>query len=108
MRLARGLARALRHLWIVWRAGQLRFRLETFGVYYPAPPYVSPVWRVSPRNLLLLLQHSPAYLRWVVEMDDMRRRPANDGARLGHVNPLWLEANDEYLAGEQEIIEGTL
>jgi len=55
------------------RGGQLRFRLETFGLYFPAPPYRRPLWRVSPRVALLFLRQLPAYGRWVTELRDLER-----------------------------------
>lgn len=62
-----------RHLFLLWRWGQLRFRLETFGMYYPTLPYTSPAWRMTPRVALLLLRRAPAYVRWLLEMEDVRR-----------------------------------
>lgn len=62
----------IRHLYRVIRNGQLRFRLETFGVYYPELPYRAPWWRVSPRGVWLLLRQAPAYAKWVVEMERLR------------------------------------
>jgi hypothetical protein len=61
------------HLYRVWRSGQLRFRLETFGLYYPALPYRSPAWRFPVANALLLLRQAHAYAAWVVEMERIRR-----------------------------------
>lgn len=61
----------LRHFYRVWRGGQIRFRLETFGVYYPAFPYSSPWWKVSPRVVVLLIRRLPPYVRWVREMEDV-------------------------------------
>ena len=55
------------------RNGQLRFRLETFGLYYPSLPYLRPIWRVSPRVALLFLRQLPAYSRWLAEMRDLER-----------------------------------
>lgn len=63
-----------RHTCTLWRTGQLRFRLETFGLYYPAPPYTAPWWKARPRNALLLLRQMPAYARWLVEMEDLSSR----------------------------------
>lgn len=72
------------HLLRVWRAGQLRFRLETFGLYYPALPYSSPWWRVRFRNLVLLLRHARSYARWVHEMEALKRAgPAGWWAQHG-------------------------
>jgi hypothetical protein len=61
-----------RHTARLCRAGQLRFRLETFGAYYPSPPYSRPWWRVSARTVALLLRRLPAYAAWVVEMEELR------------------------------------
>jgi hypothetical protein len=63
----------LRHLLRLWRAGQLRFRMETFGLYYPQRQYEAPFWRVSPRGLTLLLRRIGAYARWVEEMERIER-----------------------------------
>jgi hypothetical protein len=65
-----------RHTALLWRTGLLRFRLETFGMYYPAPPYEAPTWRMSPRQCLLLLQRARVYAKWLVEMEDLRRSGA--------------------------------
>ena len=56
----------------LWRTGQLRFRLETFGLYFPSPPYASPWWRLSPRTVLPFLRQLPAYAAWLAEMEDLR------------------------------------
>jgi hypothetical protein len=61
------------HLYRVWRGGQLRFRLETFGLYYPALPYQSPWWRISPGTAWLLVRRLAAYVRWVEEMETVQR-----------------------------------
>ena len=61
------------HLYRVWRAGQLRVRLEAFGLYYPQLPYQAPWWRVSPRSAILLARQLGSYARWVVEMERLRR-----------------------------------
>lgn len=63
----------IRHAWVVWRAGQLRFRLETFGLYWPSMPYAAPWWRVSPRSLGLFLRQSRSYCRWIIDMEELRR-----------------------------------
>jgi hypothetical protein len=62
-----------RHFYLVWRTGQLRFRLETFGLYYPALPYRSPAWRFPLANCALLLRQARKYLVWVLEMEAIRR-----------------------------------
>ena len=66
-----------RHALLLWRTGLLRFRLETFGAYFPAAPFETPMWRVSPRQTLLLLRRARAYGRWLIEMEELR----NSGAR---------------------------
>lgn len=66
--------RLTRHLVRVWRAGQLRFRLETFGLYYPHPPYASPWWRFNMRSAWLLLRQLPSYARWVEEMEQLQEK----------------------------------
>jgi hypothetical protein len=50
--------------------------METFGLYYPAPPYQAPAWRVSPRQTMLLLRRARSYGRWLVEMQDIQRAGA--------------------------------
>lgn len=62
-----------RHGLLLRRTGLLRFRLETFGAYYPAPPYESPTWRLSPPYTVLLLRRAHSYGRWLLEMDAVRR-----------------------------------
>lgn len=64
----------VRHAYLVWRAGQLRFRLETFGLYYPTLPYTAPWWRAPRRNAIMLVRQASAYARWVVEMEEIRQR----------------------------------
>jgi hypothetical protein len=70
---ARGAFVLARHVYRVWRAGQLRFRLETFGLYYPALPYQSPAWRFPIANAVLLLRQARVYAAWVIEMEAIRR-----------------------------------
>lgn len=64
----------VRHAYRIWRSGQLRFRLETFGLYYPAPPYQAPWWRAPWRNVVLIMRQAARYGVWVVEMEELRRR----------------------------------
>jgi hypothetical protein len=66
----------LRHGALLWRTGLLRFRLETFGTYYPAPPYQSPAWHLRPAATLLLLRRSRSYAQWLVEIEQLRRSGA--------------------------------
>ena len=73
MREARAWLALLRHGLKLLLSGQLRFRLETFGLYYPALPYESPVWKVSRRPALLLLRQSRSYAHWLLEMQDLRQ-----------------------------------
>jgi hypothetical protein len=63
----------LRHAALLARTGQLRFRLETFGVYYPHLPYSRPAWRISPRVALLLVRQSRRYAHWLLDMQELRR-----------------------------------
>jgi len=64
--------RLIVHLVGLLRSGQLRFRLETYGIYYPAIPYAEPWWKIRPRYLWLLLVHLRSYARWVDEMEELR------------------------------------
>ena len=67
----------LRNAALLWRTGLLRFRLETFGTYFPALPYAAPSWKVSPRCVALLASQSRAYGRWLIELDAIRRHGAD-------------------------------
>ena len=67
-----------RHLTRVAMAGQTRFRLETFGSYYPHLPYTRRTWQMSPRYVLLFIRRLPSYLRWVDEMEHLRRQGADE------------------------------
>lgn len=60
-----------RHVALLWRTGLLRFRLETFGLYYPALPYQSSTWRLSPRQALLLVRRARSYGLWLLEMEEV-------------------------------------
>jgi hypothetical protein len=60
------------HAMRVWRSGQARFRLETFGLYYPSLPYERRAWQVDVRVLFMFLRRAPAYFRWVIEMEQLR------------------------------------
>lgn len=62
----------IRHAWRVRQAGQVRFRLETFGLWWPALPYTAPWWRIPPRNLRLFMRQTRAYCHWVIEMERLR------------------------------------
>jgi hypothetical protein len=68
------IARLARHVLSLKRAGQLRFRAETFGLYYPALQYAAPWWRVSPRTLVMLIRHAGPYLDWLGEMETISRK----------------------------------
>ncbi|MDQ2744185.1 MAG: hypothetical protein M3Z66_18090 [Chloroflexota bacterium] len=61
--------RLSRHLLVLVRTGQLRFRLETFGLYYPRPQYSAPWWQISPWILWGLVRRAKAYAAWLEEMD---------------------------------------
>lgn len=65
--------RLARHIALLVGTGQLRFRAETFGLYYPAPQYAAPWWRVSPTVLALLLRRTRSYARWLDEMEMIAR-----------------------------------
>lgn len=72
MREARAWLVLLRHGINLFRSGQLRFRLETFGVYYPELPYRAPFWKTSLPTVALLLRRSRAYAHWLLEMQELR------------------------------------
>jgi hypothetical protein len=83
----------LRHGALLWRTGLLRFRLETFGTYYPAPPYQTPAWRLTPAHTVLLLRRARAYGRWLVEMEQVRRTGAHGWWELRHT--IWEGIPDD-------------
>jgi hypothetical protein len=62
----------VRHLRSLVREGQLRFRMETFGLYYPAPPYGRPWWKLSPGPVALLVRRARSYGEWVIAMEKIR------------------------------------
>lgn len=62
----------VRHARQVVRGGQLRFRLETFGLYYPAAPYRRRPWQISVRTLWLLVRQALSYAGWVRDMEEIR------------------------------------
>ncbi|GEM_PF-3980520 len=64
--------RVVRHLWNLVGAGQLRFRMETFGLEYPAVPG-RPVRLPPGRNVLLVLASLALYLRWLREINVVLR-----------------------------------
>lgn len=68
-----GFIRLARHVVRLARAGQLRFRAETFGLYYPSPQYAAAWWRVSPRTLVMLARRGGKYGRWLGEMENIAR-----------------------------------
>ncbi|MBI4507578.1 MAG: hypothetical protein HY691_18755, partial [Chloroflexi bacterium] len=53
----------LSHIWRLVRLRLLRFRLETFGLYYPSLPHERPWRRVAPAVALLVARRLPGYLR---------------------------------------------
>ena len=67
----RDLAALARNAVRLIRGGQVRFRLETFGLYFPHLPYETPIWQISPRVAFLLLRQLPAYSRWLAEMEEI-------------------------------------
>jgi hypothetical protein len=54
----------------------LRWRLETFGLYMPSLPEARPWWRVNLRAARALLRQMPGYMRWLAEMQALRRAGA--------------------------------
>ena len=60
-----------RHWWSVkaWKTWQsyLHWRLETYGVYYPAG-------RKDRAALCSMLRQLPSYLSWLKDLDRLRRR----------------------------------
>jgi hypothetical protein len=83
----------IRHLLSLRGTGQLRFRSETFGLYYPALPYRRPWWHISPRGVLLLAEQARQYAAWVLEMDRLRDDPGagwwlrRGGSPVGWADP---------------------
>lgn len=55
------------------RSGQLRFRLETFGLWYPRPLYQAPWWQPDPRVLRHLVGRTGRYAAWLRELNAIRR-----------------------------------
>ena len=51
--------------WKTWQS-YLHWRLETYGVYYPAG-------EKNPRALGSLLHQLPSYLRWLKELDRLSK-----------------------------------
>jgi hypothetical protein len=95
MRHIQGVLALARHAWVVCRAGQLRLRLETFGLYYPALPYTAPWWRIPPRIAAVLVRQSIPYARWIVHMDRMRRSGISGSWDGRSVSPEWLRVIEE-------------
>ena len=58
----------LTHGWLLLRAGVLRWRLETFGLYMPSLPEQRPWWRVNGRMALALLRQRGRYAHWLSDM----------------------------------------
>ncbi|HZT95307.1 MAG TPA: hypothetical protein VFB34_00560 [Chloroflexota bacterium] len=59
----------LRHLYRLARSGQLRFRLETYGLYYPALPGHRHPLLPSPGALVMFLRSLAGYAQWWLDMD---------------------------------------
>jgi hypothetical protein len=55
------------------RSGQLRFRLETFGLWYPRPLYQAPWWQPDPRVLWHLAGRIGGYAAWLRELNAVGR-----------------------------------
>jgi len=68
----------LSHLVSLVRSNQLRFRAETFGLYYPALPGRRHAWTVSPRGLLLLAQSLRTYPTWQARVSAIARGGAHE------------------------------
>lgn len=66
------------HLLRLWRGGQLRFRLETFGLYYPQVPGSRRWWQIVPRQVVLLAETSPRYLAWLNDMSRVSAHGAHE------------------------------
>ena len=56
--------------WRTW-ASYMHWRLETYGVFYPAG-------KTNWKALRLMLQQLPSYSRWVGEMERLRQRIPSD------------------------------
>ncbi len=56
----------------------LRWRLETFGLYMPSLPESRPWWRINAAALRALLGQLPGYMRWLYQMQALRRRGARE------------------------------
>jgi hypothetical protein len=70
----------------------LRWRLETFGLYMPSLPESRPWWRVNVAALGALLGQLPGYMRWLYQMQALRR---------GGARELWrLQAHGDAVAWE--------
>ena len=54
----------LSHLISLLRAGQLRFRAETYGLYYPAEPDQRRWWQVAPSTVVELGRNLRRYRNW--------------------------------------------
>lgn len=65
MGLARNNRPMVTHLATLFKAGQVRFRMEAYGLYYPSTPEKRPVWRAAPAAIPALLRSLPAYVTWV-------------------------------------------
>lgn len=53
--------------WKQW-ASYMRWRLETYGVYYPDH-------RLNRQTLKTFLRQFPSYYRWLGDIDRLRRQP---------------------------------
>jgi hypothetical protein len=64
------------HIWRLLRLRLLRFRLETFGLYFPSLPHSQPWWRVTPRVIPLFARRFLPYVRWTGDVRHVARRGA--------------------------------
>ncbi len=96
----RGGSLLLRHIFLLWRARLLRWRLETFGLYMPSLPGKRPWWRVNASAFRILLEQGRPYQEWLDEMAVLQRGgpPGWWQQRLGHsYQPLqqWVAFQNE-------------
>lgn len=64
------------HLWRLLRLRLLRFRLETFGLYFPSLPHARPWWRVTPHVVPLFARRLLPYTRWAADVRYIGQRGA--------------------------------
>lgn len=64
------------HLARLVRLRLLRFRLETFGLYFPSLPHERPWWQVSLHVVPLLARRLGSYATWSGDLRHLARRGA--------------------------------